>query len=388
MVTGDHLDGNARFRTLGDGLFRLRPRRIHQSHQADERQPVDPGKEIAGGVERACGDRSRGDQQPAKPSLRERQVFGIDPLPIGRVQRPVIAFDEPAFAARQQDVWRTLDERGHLIVMSVKSSHELVRRVEGDLGEPRQPPGNLVLSDASLCCQDQQRRLRRVANHLSIVDAAVVAGDQRDQERGELGILRTVARRSDRALRPVAFARYLEAFPLVEERPRGHLIEGEGACLVRTDDCRASQGLHARQALDDGALSRHLVHAEREGDRDNDWQPFRHGGDGQRDRVQSNVRETGAAQHFQEGQQAHQSQGDRTQALAEPVELNLQWGGRLRGRNEFLRQPPHLGVRACGRDDELGAPAREHRVHVGHVDPVAERSLQPLQGRGLLADRL
>ena len=62
--------------------------------------------------------------------------------------------------------------------------------------------------------------------------------------------------------------------------------------------------------------------------------------------------------------------------------------GDFLGRSQFLRQASHLRLRAGRGDDELGAPAREQRVHVGHVEPVAERRIRRRQGSGLLADRL
>ena len=120
-------------------------------------------------------------------------------------------------------------------------------------------------------------------------------------------------------------------------------------------------------------LARHLVHAQCERDGHHHRQPLGHGGDRQRDRIEHDVDESGPTQELQERQQSHQCQRDRAQALAEAVELNLQRRGYLFGRRQFLRQTAHLRSWAGRRDDKLGASAREQRVHVGHVEAIAER---------------
>jgi len=90
-------------------------------------------------------------------------------------------------AKRQQHVGRTFDEHPHLAVFTVKSGHELVDRIERNFRQARQCFGDLRGIEAAFVRQHQQCPLHRVTDDFSIVNPAVVAGDQRQQQRMQIG---------------------------------------------------------------------------------------------------------------------------------------------------------------------------------------------------------
>jgi len=174
---------------------------------------------------------------------------------------------------------------------------------------------------------------------------------------------------------------------LIKEGARRHLVKRQRSGLVRADDGRASQRFNTGQALDNGLVARHVAHAQRQCHRHHHRQTFGHGGDGQRNRVQRNMRQAVAAPERQAGQQGYQRQGNRAQALAQLVELELQWRGHFSRCRKLLRQLSHLGLRTCCRDDDLGPAAREQGVHVEHVGALGQGNVRRLQRVKLLADR-
>ncbi len=72
----------------------------------------------------------------------------------------------------------------------------------------------------------------------------------------------------DSAHRRVALAVDAEAPTDDDELARRHLVERQGAGLVRADRRRRSEGLHGAESLDDRALLRQLLRAEGQQGRD------------------------------------------------------------------------------------------------------------------------
>src|SRR5215217_2952978 len=159
--------------------------------------------------------------------------------------------------------------------------------------------------------------------------------------------------------------------------PGGHLVQGEGAGLVRADHRGRAEGLDRRQALDDGVAAGDLAGPDRQQRSDYGREPGRdrrhgqrHPGDEQR------VKRLPADQPERDDQQQRHA-GDGGDDLGQAVELLLQ--GRLvgLGGGQEIRDVADLGAHAGGGDDHLTPAAGDRGIHEGHTGPVPQGHLIP-----------
>ena len=189
------------------------------------------------------------------------------------------------------------------------------------------------------------------------------------------------------ALGLVALPGHFQQLPVGPEPAGGHLVLGEGAGLVRADDRGAAEGFDRGQLPDEGVPLDHLLHAEREADRDDGRQALGHRGDGEADRGHEHLEDVAALEHAdEEHERADDERGD-AQPPSQLRELLLQRGVLVLLLLEHRRDEADLRSHA-GLDHDPPAPAEHgHRAGVGHGEPVAERRLV-LHGRtGLLFHR-
>jgi hypothetical protein len=247
-------------------------------------------------VERLGRDVLPGDRQDAHGLTGERLVLGNQPGAGGLVQVRRAVWPEPGLRTAEQDVGCTLDVHAHHIAVVVEGGHELVGGVERDLGDPRAVLRQCLGVYPALGGQGEQGTLSGIADQGAIADTAVVAEGGGDQQ-GLQVPGRSPALGGDGALRSVALAADRQAMIAVEGGAGGHLVEGQGAGLVRADHRGAAEGLDGRQLLDNGPLLGHALHPQGEGHRDHRGQPLRDGGDRQGD---------GGQQGLHPGLPAHQ----------------------------------------------------------------------------------
>ena len=197
--------------------------------------------------------------------------------------------------------------------------HELVGRVERhDVDAVRARGIRLALHR-----DDFERALGRLADQgpaavIGANDLGVVAEVGNGQKRGEVA----PTRRRDLAGRVVAQARDLVARDGRHHRSDGHLVLREGAGLVGAHRRHRAERLDGGKLPRDGIPARHLLHADREGDRDERGQALGNRRDREADRRGDELRErhlvqVAADQHHDGGH----PENDERQHLPEAVEL-------------------------------------------------------------------
>ena len=186
MVAGDHLHADAGVAAGRDGLARFGARRVDEADQSDQGELVRPGHQVAGRVEVTGRDRSPGQCQHAQCVVGEGGVRVDERDARGVVERLLAVAGDPAGGSREQHVGRALQPHAHHVAIVVEGGHELVRRVEGDLGDARTLLRERLGVDAALRGQRKQRTLGGVADEFAVADARVGAQGRRQQQRPEV----------------------------------------------------------------------------------------------------------------------------------------------------------------------------------------------------------
>ena len=269
----------------------------------------------------------------------------------------------------------------------VEGRHELVCRIEWQLGNTR---GVLVLQcriDPRLDRERKQRAFSRVADELALLQACVGAQGGREQEFMKLGAGNAAFFVQNPAGGDIAFAFDGVAATCSVQHASGHLVQRQRTGLVRADHRGAPERLDCSKLLDDHVAPGHAVHAERQRHRDHGRQALGDRGDGKGDgrhRRRDQVITTHQTGHEH---QADHHGGDERETPAQRVELDLQ--GR-RGLGCLCKQPgqaPHFGVHAGRGHHGFDAPPGDHGVHEHHADTFGE-GCAAIHRPGGLADRM
>ena len=168
--------------------------------------------------------------------------------------------------------------------------------------------------------------------------------------------------------------------------PGGHLVEREGARLVRADHRCRTQRLHGREALDDGVAAGDLPGADGQQGGDHGGEPGGDGGHGQRHTGDEQLVEVVAADQADHHHQGERQPGDAGDDLREAVELLLERRLLGLGPGEQVGDVADLGVHAGAGDDDLASAPGDRRVHVRHAGAVAEGDVFPGNRFDALAD--
>jgi len=249
VITGDHLDADARGLTRGHGVDRLGTRRIDETEQPEEHKAV---VHIAQGKLRPAGfGRLLGDRQHAI-TLRRHLIHPL--LPGLTLQRLVpIAHAQPP-AHFEKPLRRALDAHEALTaVIVVQCRHELLHRIEGDEIRARVVLTYSLRIEAGLDRGDHQGRLHRIPERGPGVRALryrrVVAqhrGSQRfDDGRIACGCVFPL-RFEKAAVRVVASPGDVQPAVARDKGTDRHLVAGQCSGLVGTDHSHRSQRLHRR----------------------------------------------------------------------------------------------------------------------------------------------
>jgi hypothetical protein len=400
VVAGDHHDPDAGRLRLGDRVPDLGAGRVdHADHAGEDELVLERlvGGRRLGRVERTVGDGERAQGLIGQP------VDRAEDLPPALVrQRHVARPDTLASAARQQDIRGALGHQRDLAAVGrvrFERAHQLPLGAERDLAAPAESAGAL-LRRAELSLRDEERRLGRIALHRPAAVVAPqdgVAGEAAAaQHRAHLGPQRPALDRAavDRDLPGglVAGAADRRLTGAGDDAQDRHLVAGQGAGLVGSDDRRRAERLDGRQALHDRAAAGHPLDADGEDHRQDGRQAFGHGGDGQRYGEQEHVDEPAGDLHLRgEEDRRDDDQGDDDDGDPErpPDEVDLALERRpLPARPaQQLGDATHLGRHARRGDHRAAAAAGDRGAAEQHVQPVAQRC-RLVEATGILEHRL
>ena len=167
----------------------------------------------------------------------------------------------------------------------------------------------------------------------------------------------------------------------------GHLVQRQRPGLVGADRRGRAERFDRAQPLHDRALGRQGLRTEREHRRHDRGQAGRDRGDGEADPDEEEIVERLAANEADQNDERQSRRGHDRDQDGQLVELARERGLLLLDLAQHPGDLPHLGLHPRRRDDHLAAPARDRRVHVRHVDAIAERDVATRDRRERLQDR-
>jgi hypothetical protein len=166
-----------------------------------------------------------------------------------------------------------------------------------------------------------------------------------------------------------------------------HLVEGQRAGLVGADRRRGTERLDRSQPLDDRTLGRKRLRSQGEHGRHNRGEARRDSSDREADPDQEQVVEVVAVQEAEDHDQRQRNTRHDRDQHRQLIELPGERGLLLLNTAQHPGDLSDLGGHARRSDDHLAAPPCDGRVHVRHVDPIAERDLVPGDRLDGLQDR-
>ena len=142
------------------------------------------------------------------------------------------------------------DVAAGLVLHPVERRHELVRRVERQLGDSRVLLPRRRRVEPTLLAQHDERAFGGVADHLAVVDDGVAREDHRQHELLEIDVVLS-GDALDPALRGVAVAVDRVAAARDRQLDRRHLVERQRPGLVGVDRRGRAERLRRAKALHD-----------------------------------------------------------------------------------------------------------------------------------------
>ncbi len=176
VVAGDHPDPDADLLRRRDRCPGGRAGRVDDADQGKQLQPGDQREQVGAGVKRDRVDFLARDSDHPQALLAQPLVLGQVPLPELAVRR-----HRPGVGGRrgpgQQLIGGAFDEAAddlpaRRVFHRVERGHQLVGRIERQLGDPRVPFPGGDGGDAALGGQHDQRALGRGPDQLAVPDYA------------------------------------------------------------------------------------------------------------------------------------------------------------------------------------------------------------------------
>jgi len=388
VVAGDHLHLDPGPLAGGNRLGGFRPGRVDHPLEAQEDQAVS---------DIVVPDGSRFRRQRLPGQRQHAQALGcqlvrlaaylrlIDRSLVARRQQPGLAFRQDRFHRALQ-----VSHRRSSLARRVEGGHVLMLGLEGNRVDPGEGGVFVLLLQATLEGRDQERSLGRVALHLPeavlVNQPRIVAQKSSTQAlvQGDRPVNPRRGALADLARRLVSGPARLVMQPACRDLLYGHLVLGEGAGLVGTDDRHAAQGFHGGKPADDGVSPGHARHADRQHDRHGGGQALRNRPDGQSHRDLERVQPVLAAQDVDGEGGRRQGENHHQEVMAELLDLLCERRVEDLGRGDHLRDLPDLGAIAGGDHDAgPGSEGDEGRA-VGHVPAVGQARLLRYDLVGLL----
>ena len=367
VVAGDHDGADAGLTAFHDGGLDLGTDRVDHAGQAQEAEILlQIGGLVPGGL---FGPVPLGGGQHAEGLVGHLLVGLQDLFPLGVGHGQNLALFEIAGAALEDFIGGALGVLDIGAARSVDGAHHLAGGIEGRLVHPGLGGGQLTLGKALLGRKVHQGGLGGLALGLTlVVQVGVVAQGHGSGQGGSLA-------------------------QMLDHR---HLVLGQGAGLIGTDDLGAAQGFHGGQTADDGVALAHVGDADGQHHRDHGGQTFRDGRHSQRHRHheggQDRIQGEGAGHNqVKDKDEQADAQDQLGQNAAQLFQLALEGSLFLLGVGQGAGNFAHLGVHAGAGDQGLAAAIDHGGAHIAHVFAVAQRNvllaLGQAQGVDDLVDR-
>ena len=283
----------------------------------------------------------------------------------------------------EEHVRCSLHEATHHTLDVVERRHELVLRVERHFADTRVDSPGLLDVEPALGGEHDECSLGRIADARAVADDSVVRQRHRQHEVFERLVADRLTRGTDAqdaTGRRVALAVDAVVTAREHELARSHLVQRQRARLVGADRRGRAEGLDRPQLLDDRSLGRERLGAEREQHRHHGGQAGRDRGDREADADGEELVEVIAPREPDDHDRDEGHRGHDRDDHRELIELLREWGLLLLDPAQHPRDVSDLGGHAGRGDEHLATPARDLRVHVGHVDAIAERDIGALDG--------
>ena len=400
IMAGEHEDPDLRVADGREGIGNAGARRIEHRDQ--------PGKDeillrlvqrefCLAGREIPIGEGDHAERLPAE-GFDLRQDIGAQRI-IER-DRPAVQMD--ASAGGKDAFGRSLHVADNLAFVGAQHGHSLAPAVERQFLQQGKPGKAFFGIEPRLDGEGHEGGLRRIAHgvpaRMLIVGRmrAAIAGEQAMLE--ELLDLFDLVRRDggailqDRSFRVIALPGHLEGASVGPAAHDGHLVGGDGACLVGANHGGAAERLHRRKALDDRGLAREPSDTERQRHGDLRRQSLRHAGRGNADGEQQagvdqrlDIRKgIGPQQDVRREQGDYDHARDLGEGPRQGVDLKLERRAVAGDRLADLRDVADGRGHAAGEHDSGGAAARDGGSQEGQAVLIGQRRLAVEDQRRIL----
>ena len=370
----------------------LGAQRVDDAGEPDEGEVARQGHRVVGHRGQLVGTHEPGREREHPQALLAHPDVGVLDAVEGLRHRKLRATERASGprAPGDDDVGGALDQLddvlGPLDGHPVERRHELVLGVERHLGQPGVGAPGLGGVDAQLRGEHDEGRLRGVPDHRAVVpDHGVAVEHQAEGEAGEVRHRRP-RHGADAARHPVALPLHGEPRAAGVEGRDHHLVQRQGARLVRVDGARGTEGLDVGEVLDDCLGIGELRRPHRQQAGDERRHPGRDRRDGHRGPQQQQLLDRHPSDQPDDDDDGDRTPRDDAEHLGQRVQLTLQWRTRARHRREHRRDLAHLGVHPRRRDDDGGGTARHRGVLEEHVRAVAESDVGGSEHAGILRD--
>ena len=379
MIAGQHHRSQASLAQPRDRLLDAGRRRIGESDEPDEGQPVKCV--LPRPAHLAAGDREHPQSRAGKPIVHGDEggaVLVIDGhLAVGSHQ----------FRAQLEDAARRALRR---------DDHAAARRVEGR--------HQLPLARERDHAQGSTLAHRRTANALERVQHSAIDGiDQgaRDVPAISLELAIVVGRRLLPARlcgrteeRQQVISRSCGAIgPQVHFAPGGpdahdrHLPRRQCPGLVRANHGGRAERLDRGEPAYERVPPGHAAHADGQRNRRHGWKRFGNSRDRQRNAGLDDKTPWRTLYRAQRGDHGGDRQGEPDQTMAKRIEPPLERRALFRHRSDERADAAHLGGGTRCHYHRASGPHRHGRALVKHVDAIRQRRIDGKDGIGVLRDR-
>ena len=352
VIAGDHDGTDACLPAFHNGVLHLRADGIDHAAQAGE-------AELLLQILRLTAFRLN-----APAALRTGQdtqgpvchvfIGGKDFLSVGVGHGNGAAVFQVEVAFTDDHIRRALGILDISVARSVYGGHHFPAGIEGGFAAAGKLCLQLRLCAAGLCGPGNQCRFRGFSGH------------------GAIRVLLRVAAERHGGCNA--------RFVLSEEVHYGHFVLSQCSSLIGTDDLSTAQGFHSGQPADDGALFRHVGHADGKNHGDYGGKAFGDGRHSEGNSDHEGVKGEGeikmSGPDDLDGENHHtDGQYDPGQYAGKLAELPLQ--GRLTLLRLFQRVGnfPHFCLHSGSGDNSASTAVNHGASHVDHIFPVAKRDI-------------